>query len=625
MKTPQGPEANSSERFRIGVDVRRALEVLSGNVFAGQQACIRELIANASDSITRLPLKERGNVEIRLIPDRANGTLVVSDNGVGMTRTEATTLLGTIFGGAKEARKDVVGQFGIGFYSCFPLCSKVEVLTKTRCGDDPGTHIFYAGGQTLQLSSAEVDSPGTIVRLHLLDSHRSLLDNDVLLTLVTKDCNFVPYPIYLGTGWTLLNSLDAPWYHQKPEAELRDGLRQFFRVEDVLALVPIHEDLGDGAVRGVIYIAPPHEKPILRIYSRRVLITEAGKRLLDDSLGAFLSGIVDAEDLPLVISRDAILEGSPQADSLRCLLLERLGKGLAGMAVSRNKDFRRLMAEQGRVIKEACLEHPPLLAELRDHFTFRSSLRSSVTVPEYLSKRDDSTVIFADDMSVGTSLIPLYNQANIEVLFMTDSVDRRLRDRWKGQSGKIKFKRLDEDPPTGSTPESVLTVTEADRSSLEALRLLFRSAVDKRLQVELRSLGPDAPPAVLALSEEDRKHLQFVEGVRSYEKQGRMSELPAEVQQMVRHKGFLDFIAFLATQTIILNLSNTIVQGLIGRLQTKTSSERGKYLEPQIAKFLFGQGLLSAGMHLSTEKLTQISQDQTALITTLLKRVNDPG
>jgi molecular chaperone HtpG len=609
---------NRANQIPISIDVPRALEVLSGNVFAGQQACIRELIANAADSILQLSPDKLGNVEIRVIPDRANGILTVSDNGIGMTKEEAASLLGTIFSTAKAGQKNLIGQFGIGFYSCFPLCSVVEVLTRTRRPDDIGTRVLYKGGQTLQVDSAAVRSPGTTVRLHLLDTHKSLLDDETLRRFVRKDCNFVRYPIYLGSEWTVLNSLDAPWYHARAsERNLLDGLKKFYGVQDALAVVPVHERLSDGTVEGVLYIMPSREKPTLQIYSRRILINESDRSLLDDSLQVFLSGVIDAEDLPLVLTRNAILENTPQTDNLRRLLVERLADGLADLARSRSTEFRRLMAAHGPTIKAACLKHQLLLANLRDHFPYRSSLRPSVTLPDYMASRSDHTAIYSDDVSVGQSLIPLYNQANIEVLFMTDSVDSLLRDRWYCGGKQIEFKRLDVDPPVDKRAAASPRSEEIDRSTLEALRMLFQATVNERLQVETRSLGPNSPPALLALSEEDRCHLQLVEAVRLHEKEGRLAELPVELQRMAK-TGFLDLLSALSTQTIILNQTNALVQALSKRLREQRLSTSGRGVEALLAKFLYGQALMSSGLYLSTEKLTEISQSLTDLITTLL-------
>lgn len=613
----------SASDFPIGVDVERALEVLSGNVFTGEQACLRELIANAADSISRLPPLLRHHVEIRVTADRVGGILHISDNGEGMTRREAETRLGTIFGSGKDSARDIIGQFGIGFYSCFPLCTKVEVLTKSRLPEDPGTRVVYEGGKSLRVETVPRNVAGTTVKLYLHRDHRHLLDKNELRTLIQRDCDFIPYPIYLDDGWELVNKMDAPWYHNRTEEEIRKGLEDLVQVKNPLAVIPVDEVVGAGRVSGLLYIAGRGEESRFRLYSRRVLINESESSLLTPQMRRFLAAVIDAEDLPLVISRDAILEKSPQAVRLREVLIERCGNGLAQMASKSKEDFRRVFDQHGPAIKAAALEHKPLFMKLKDHFPFRSSLRPSVTLPDYLANRSDRTVIYADDMSVGASLIPLYNHLNIEVLYMTDAVDKVVRDRMGEGVEKVQFKRLDVDPPAAAKTSATVHEYQPDASSLELLRLLFRFAVSSpSIGVELRALGPNSPPAVLALMESDRNNLQFSEAVHEYERTGRKDELPPDIQAMLG-TGFLDFIERLTSQTIILNMSNEVVQQLLRRVKTASLNWADSQVNAHLARFLYGQALLSSGLHLAADKLTKIAHDQTEFIALLLKPLSD--
>ncbi len=186
--------------FRIDVDVKRALEVLSRSVFAGADQSIRELITNAADSLAQLPPEQESNLEIRLIPSVSQdsdspGTLRISDTGVGMTYGEAKQRLGKLFSTDKQSGQGLVGQFGIGFYSCFPLCYEVEVFTRTRARGDSGTRLRYRGGEEMQIQPWPVDQPGSTVLLHLRPEHRRLLQQATLTNIVRRYCNYIRYPI----------------------------------------------------------------------------------------------------------------------------------------------------------------------------------------------------------------------------------------------------------------------------------------------------------------------------------------------------------------------------------------------------------------------------------------------
>jgi len=638
---------DNSKHLLIDVDVSRALEVLSAYVFAGPEACIRELIANAADSLVQLESNYSEAPEIR-ISTSLGRILTISDNGVGMTEQDVRLKLGTVFATSKTGNPDLIGRFGIGFYSCFPLCSKVEVFTKTH-SSKRGVVALYEGGQSLCLSQAEVERPGTSINLYLKEEYGEFLDQRVLTDLVEESCDFIPFPIYIGHGWIPVNRMDAPWYHDASETDLREGLADLFDTDEILALIPIQEVGLQSAVRlsarGVLYIQTARTTPAFRLYCRRVLVTNSNTGIFDEALHSFISGAIDTPNVPLVLSRDAVLQKSPELEWLRGLLIARLAEGLANTARVRNQQFTRLMAEHGPAIKKASLEHPILLDELRDWFPYRSSLRSSVTVPQYLSRRKDNCVIYCDDVSVGGSLIPLYNQANIEVLYMTDAVDAGLRVDWEVNGEPVNFKRLDVDPPLVES-KAAKTKVATDRSSIEMLRLLFKAALtEESLQVELRPLGPEGPTAVLAVPEEERQAMQFVEIVRIYEQQGRLNELPPEAQLMAE-TGILQMFAKFSTKTLILNESNEVVTLLIQRLLTGrklTPEHQGRwsdltaklfrknepvqtssnpYLDRLLARFLFGQAMLSSGLHLSSEKLTVISQSQTELIASLLRQTH---
>jgi hypothetical protein len=274
-------------------------------------------------------------------------------------------------------------------------------------------------------------------------------------------------------------------------------------------------------------------------------------------------------------------------------------------------------------------------------------MRPSVTVPEYLAQRSDIVVIYSDDESVGAGLIPLYNQSNIEVLYMTDAVDKILREHWSVAGRLVEFRRLDVDPPKGSKSKGLEHRHNIDQATIDALRLLFQSEVSPRLKAELRSLSPNGPAAILSMEEADRKRMEFVEVVHHYQKEGRLNELPSEVQTMARD-GFPEMMNILSNQTIILNDDNEIVCELLTQLRPDSSSASGQIqtrsfwkafrhaksnpsltrsrldFAPDIARFLHGQALLSSGLHLSSEKLTEISQSQTALICGLLRALKSP-
>ncbi|MEM9552767.1 MAG: ATP-binding protein [Acidobacteriota bacterium] len=622
----------SGETVHIAVDVQRALDTLSGHVFAGPKTCVRELIANAADSIAALPPEDLGNVEIRLERRLAESSLSLTDSGVGMTRAEAKARLGTIFHSSKLPRSGAIGQFGIGFYSCFPLCRRLEVRTRTRQPDDPGTRIVYDGGAALRYEEHALERPGTTIILHLRSEYRELLDGDVLAELVARDCDFVPYPIYLGTGFTVLNRLDAPWYHMGASPDrIADALRDIFGWGELLAVLPLQRDEAPGIVRGALAVPARGGDATLRLYSHRVLIREDASSLLPETLRPWVAGVVDAEDVPLVLSRDAVLEDAESTRLLRSVLRERFGDGLADLARRARRDFRTLLAHHGRAVKEACLAEPRWMDRLRDRLEFSTSLRPSVTVDEVLAAHPDGArkIIYADDHSACAALVPLYNRANREVVYMTDPEDARLRAAWSRHDPDLVFERLDVDPPAEDESDSGVDAPAREALSiehdrLEALRQLVHGAVDARLEVEVRGLGAEAPAALLAVSDHDRRMLGFADEVRRLARRGQLDRLPDELRSAAE-AGLVDRLIEDARQTLILNLSDSVVVELLALLGHSdhefTRRHQSDRLLGQLARFLHAQALLGSGRPLDGDTLRDIAGHQRALLTHLLRRI----
>ncbi|MDZ4288150.1 MAG: ATP-binding protein, partial [Prosthecobacter sp.] len=442
--------SGDSECVKIDVDAGRALAVLSGSVFAGVDESIRELLSNAADSLAQLPPALRRDPEIRLRAETKSGILSVSDNGVGMTRNEAREFLGKLFCSGKASQTGVIGQFGVGFYSCFRLCARLEVLTRSRSQNDQGTRMTYSGGNTMELSTTDVRVPGTTVRLYLLDAHHDLLQRSVLRHLVRRYCNFIRYPIYLGDDADLANEMHAPWERTRVD-ELIAELNRVLEVPEPLAVFPLalaSGKSGDPLVAGVLFVTESPPVPPVRLYVARVLITEDDKTLLPPEFRAFVSAILDIDHMPLVLSRDGLVEESIEVEDVRERLVSQLGQGLARLAHERRQDFARLQHAHGIALKEACFKHAELRSQLSGHLLFRSSQQAQTTLPEYLKRSRDPIVIYADDASAAEALLPLYQRANVEVLYMTDAIDRGLREVWPKHRKRFEFRRVDAAPPS---------------------------------------------------------------------------------------------------------------------------------------------------------------------------------
>ena len=610
---------NDEKRQAVGehaiqVDVSRALRVLSENVFSGRRTAVRELVVNAADSIAMLPAKLHVEAEIRLLSDYSSRKLEVVDNGIGMTAMEVRQRLGTLFHSTKDGVDEVVGQFGIGFYACFPLCNRVEVETTSLDEPESGTLMSYVGGESISIEEVPSRGRGTRVILYLKDENYELLDNGVLRELIRNTCNYVRYPIFLGEGYNVLNEQGAPWYQDGDESEVSEYLAEHFEKVRPQWSLPLRSDSTLGVLRGVLYLMPPSSGSKVRSYSNRVLISDSDDCLLPEEMQGFCSLILDLTGLPLVLSRESILHDAPEISQVNSFLRTELEVGLTRLVEFKPADFRTIGLTHSLALKKACAESPDLLDAIGLHIPFRTADQRVTNIGEYLGKDLHGQVIYADADLADSDLISLYRQENIEVLLMTDRVDMEFRHAWPDSLSEIEFLRLDENPPE-ATNRAADPAANIHSFNKELLTELFQVHADERIEIEIRSLGRQGPPAILSLSEDDRMQLETAEAVSRADAEGRMDEVPEELQAL-HEAGIFEILVSVLSQSLILNASHTLVGALNERVQNQT----GDGLVGGLARYIHGQALMNSGLHLSAAKVKKITDTQNELIAFLLMR-----
>jgi molecular chaperone HtpG len=376
----------SAERHEFQTEVRELLDLMIHSLYSHKDIFLRELISNASDaldrvrfeSLSRPELAPAGELEITLEIDAASRTLSVHDNGIGMTRAELVENLGTIarsgtrefLRAAREAQKasapELIGQFGVGFYSGFMVADRTTVVTR-RAGTETATRWESTGDGGYTLEAAERAGAGTTVTLHLkpTDEEDGLKDYTqpwVLKDIVKRYSDFVSYPIRLA-GETL-NSMKAIWARGKDEVTEEEH-REFYKHishdwNDPLEHVSVHIEGGFEA-RALLYI--PSRAPFdlhdreggrgLALYVKRVFIMDDWRELLPRHL-RFVRGVVSSDDLSLNVSRE-ILQKDRQVQAIRKYLVRRLVAVFKEMKEQRPEKYRTFWTEFGAVLKEGLI------------------------------------------------------------------------------------------------------------------------------------------------------------------------------------------------------------------------------------------------------------------------------
>jgi molecular chaperone HtpG len=375
------------ERHPFQTEVRELLDLMIHSLYSHKDIFLRELISNASDaldkvrfeSLSRPELTPAAELEVTLEVDAEARTLAVRDNGIGMTREEVVENIGTIarsgtrefLRAVREAKAasapELIGQFGVGFYSSFMVSDRIEVVTR-RAGTEEATRWESTGGGGYTLSAADRPASGTTVTLHLKpkDEEDGLQDYTqewVLKDIVKRYSDFVSYPIRLK-GETL-NSMKAIWARGKDEVTEEEH-REFYKHishdwNDPLEHLTVHVEGGFEA-RALLYI--PSKAPFdihhrdgahrgLSLYVKRVFIMDDWRELLPPHL-RFVRGVVSSDDLSLNVSRE-ILQKDRQVQAIKKHLVRRILGALNEMKEQRPETYRTFWGEFGAVLKEGLM------------------------------------------------------------------------------------------------------------------------------------------------------------------------------------------------------------------------------------------------------------------------------
>ncbi len=497
-QTAPTPERPIPERHEFSAEVGRLLDLVVHSLYSEREIFLRELVANAADAtdrrrfeaLTDPALAQPGDAKVRIIPDKAARTITIADDGIGMSKQELAENLGTIarsgtrvFGAeAAKAKPDekveLIGQFGVGFYSAFMVADRVEA-TSRRAGSDEAWTWASEGAGAYTLSPAERDRPGTTITLHMKPDADEFLEPVRLQTIVKKWADHITVPITIAEEGEdkPANEGTALWRKSKSEVT-EEQYKDFYRhlgniFDDPWATLHWR---AEGALEFSALLFVPGMKPFdavegpresrVRLHVRRMFITdEAG--LLPPWL-RFVQGVVDTEDLPLNVSRE-MLQATP--------VLARIRKAVTGRVMSELKsrakdeaDFAKLWENFGPVLKEGVWEDSEHRKEIAGLMRVRSSTQEGLTgLDAYVSRmRPGQEAIYfltGDDAEAMAKSPQLegFGARGVEVLLLTDPVDSFWPERLHDWDGK---------------PLRSVTAGIADLSQIEATAAPEGDAVD---------------------------------------------------------------------------------------------------------------------------------------------------
>jgi len=552
MSSPENVTAATADRQTHGfqAEVRELLKLMIHSLYSHREIFLRELISNASDANDRLRFAAIGEptllasepeLEIRVEADQAAGTLSVTDNGIGMTRDEAVADLGTIarsgtaeffraLSGDQQQDSQLIGQFGVGFYSAFIVADRVEVLSR-KAGLAAESGVRWESSADGEFTVETVSRPrrGTTVTLHLKPEAREFTDPFRLRALIRRYSDHIAFPVRMrkegeaSLEYEAVNQAKALW--TRPRTEITDEeYREFYQhlAHDFTDPLAWSHNRVEGKREYTSLLYLPGRAPFdlwqrdaahgLKLYVRRVFIMDDAEQFLPLYL-RFVKGVLDSSDLPLNISRE-LLQQEPEVEAIRGSLTKRVLDMLARLAKEEPAKYATFWKEFGAVLKEGVAQdaanRPALLPLLRFASTHESGEEPAVSLAQYLERmkpgQDRIYYIIAESVAAARAspYIERLSQRGLEVLLLCERIDEWVMGHIEAFEGK-RFK----DAARGDLELGTLE-SEADRKRLdeelkESKGLLKRvkDAIGERIQEVRVSTRLADSPACLVLGEHD--------------------------------------------------------------------------------------------------------------------------
>jgi molecular chaperone HtpG len=514
------------ETREFGAEVGRLLDLVVHSLYSDREIFLRELVANAADATDRrrfmalsdesLALPE--NPAIKISVDKLAQTITIADSGTGMTKDELAEHLGTIARSGTSAftaslsatspedRPNLIGQFGVGFYSAFMVADEVEVISR-KAGGTEAWEWNSAGRGQYTLTAAERDEAGTTIILHIKPDAEDFLEPMRIEHVIRKWADHIAIPIELERDgkFSPITEGAALWRKSKTDISNQD-YAEFYRHMGHMFDEPwatIHWR-AEGTLEFSALLFIPSSKPFMaveenreskvRLHVKRMFITDDAKLL--PSWLSFVVGIVDTEDLPLNVSRE-ILQSTPVLDKIRKALVNRVLSELKTKAKDA-EDFKPFQENFGVILKEGIYEDTGHAAEILSLLRFVSTTHEATTIDDYISRMPEGQesiyyLAGADAAALKNSpQLEGFAAKGFEVLLLSDPIDAF----WPGQLGAYKDKKLASASQAGGLFDQA-----APPAPIAALCAALANALGEKVSAVTASTRLSGSPAMLVADE----------------------------------------------------------------------------------------------------------------------------
>lgn len=522
------PEESGS----ISVHTENLFPIIKKWLYSEHDIFLRELVSNSVDACTKLSrLHGVGQVEgelpafsVNIAINKPGKTITISDNGVGMTRDEVKKYINQIaFSGAQDFLdkfKDagdgsqIIGHFGMGFFSSFMVADKVEIYTQSHEKGSEPVRWVCEGSTSFQMGPGPRTERGTDVVLHLNKESEEFLDEDKVKELVTRYSNFLP--IEIKVNGQKANDQHAIW-NQAPSKTTDDDYKVFYKKlfpfeEDPLFWVHFQVDF-PFTLKGILYFPKvkaefdPRTRGRIRLFCNNVFVSDNIAELLPPYLN-MLQGVIDSPDIPLNVSR-SFLQGDPQVKKIGTHITAKVAERISLMFKESREVWAKHWADIHTFVKYGCLTDEKFYDKVKDALLFQVEGGDMVSLKEYQEKNSllKDRVIYTSDPKAQHAYLERIKAKGVQSLIFDSPIDTHFLGHLEMKMHPLRFARVDSDTPealiSGAKPEG-----DGDKELVESLK---KSLEMETLQVSAQALADDAVAAMVVQGEQMRRFAEMAQ------------------------------------------------------------------------------------------------------------------
>jgi molecular chaperone HtpG len=521
-----------AEKGNISIHTENIFPIIKKFLYSDHEIFLRELVSNAVDATQKLKRLaaigefkgEQGDLKVTVKVDKENKKITISDRGIGMTAEEIKKYINQIaFSGATEfveKYKDkpdanqIIGHFGLGFYSAFMVADTVEIITKSYQEGTEAAHWICDGSTEFTITSAEREDRGTDVVLNIAADSEEFLEDARIQNILNKYCKFLPVEVEFNGE--VINNPNPIWTKQPAELSEED-YKNFYRElhpfsEEPLFWIHLNVDYPFN-LTGILYFPKVKndfevQKSKIQLYSRQVFITDEVKDVVPEFL-MLLHGLIDSPDIPLNVSR-SFLQADANVKKINTYITKKVADKLADLFRKERDSFQQKWNDIGLFVKYGMLSDEKFYDKAKDFALLQNEAGQFFTIEEYKEfvqanqkdKNDNLVLLYTTDAEKQHAFVEAAQARGYDVLRFDSMIDPHFIGMLEQKLEKTTLKRVDSDPidkliEKDETKEMVLN--EAEQT---ALKEIYEKAISNQsMQVSVDPLSPNDPPVVITMPE----------------------------------------------------------------------------------------------------------------------------